>query len=389
MKTHPHRWSHHHTHRLYHISLLAVFAFALGFAVYGIFWVLGSSLADNSQSTTSAVSATIEEIAPGTSTPVSTVGLGPLPTPASAPSSTPAFIPTIELFPANISKQFDFGASGKVFVLTTSRPVLFGKTNIDSAEIILQISSSTQAPLFITLAADPQGNFNWQAQQDLPDGAYEVQATATSPVNPSVSVETAVTIYISTQVSVPPSAVVPLRPASPTAPVPSGPAASARTPLVFLKISPNTRQVRAGQTVVARLTLQGFGAINKPARVEVEFFITNYTGTVFPAGTETFTVAGRAAFDKDFYAASDARAGEYTITAKVSQPKYTLLASDSFTVRPTVSAAMVPGVVVVDLTRSVDGFTFLGCLFLLLVYYEYRRIHHHSRVIKDLERVGK
>lgn len=378
MRLIPKIWTQHHTHRLYHISMLSVFAFAFGVSLWGVLGVLQVGLADFasphyelSVQSSQGVSATVPEIAPGTSTP-ETIPAG---------ASVPWFQANLSLFPEDYSQSYVLGKSGPVYIISSANPSFLGITNVLRGNVVIRLEGAGLFPLQAAVVADDSGHFRWQVPSALPEGLYNLSAKVISPLDPKITAEAGIVFYVvaSPQSVVPPSVLNPRPGQTVQAPV--------NLPLMFLRVKDQSRQVRPGQTVQAQIIFDGFGSRTRPEQVAVEYYITNALGETSSAGTENVSVPGRLALGKQFFPASDARFGVYTLTARVGRNGYTLIAADSFVVRADDKpAASYPTVIIynmfiLDLLALVP----LLLLFLLLIYYEYRRLRHHNEQIKKQE----
>src|SRR3989338_3178047 len=195
MRLVPYKWTEHHTHRLYHISLLTTFSFMLAIVVSG---VLVSFISVRAQQTVD-ISATVPKISEG---PTKAVGGGrsiaiekkvPAQSGADLPNS-----PSVELLS-------DSGAGERIITLPNGQKAnaeifnsqylkFSGHTNIPNALITIEVHSD-----YIVRAstyADGNGNWAWQAEVPVQPGPHQVFITSANEKYPELSAQKNFYIFI-------------------------------------------------------------------------------------------------------------------------------------------------------------------------------------------------
>ncbi len=258
----PKVWTHHHTQRLYHISMLATWVFISVVVTSGIFVAMNQAGADTIIRDDS-VSAVIPGVDTSTSTPVTepSVGGGPV---FPAPIINPYI--TVQL---KNSSQHDVVLDGKktsLYVINSKELLFFGETNIPNANIFLEVFSLE----FIhgSVKTDAQGKWSWQVPLDLSEGFHTIYVTAQDPNYANINAYTHLDFLINFK----PSIAVPVT----SVPLPAGQLKFT----VTLTVPEKYKTTYPGQEVRANVEVLNFGSKNLSEPAPLHFIVRDPEGSV-------------------------------------------------------------------------------------------------------------
>ena len=418
----PTQWTDHHTHRLFHMTMVIIgltLIIGLSLGMYGSLQEVHADTDDVS------VSVTIPDINPGPSTPVVTgpsiTGSGP----ATGNGSSPIVPPTttqasmVNVLPDPAQGQYVAG----VFNFAVSNPTFFGTTNIRSASMIFEIDSS---PLLDgTTTADSDGNWVWQTPVFMNNGSYTVMVYAEDPMSSSIHAVTQLyfTVAVPTKLVIPPQTTGPEPPSGTKPPVvvspggsthksgtgtgsgshqsggngntnpqpiiisPGNPPAFVSGTTITLAIPNTSKKIQPGQEVVANIGIEQYGTQNAPKELLLEYIIEDSSGTAIADSYEMVMVAGTLHFTKSFYTYSQTPSGAYRIVVKAVVLDVLKTASDTFTIQ---GRAVLPitATTTIDYTFIAQAFGGLILLFLIVLYFEFSHILILSKNIKKVSEIN-
>ncbi len=367
MRTHPKQWTHHHTHRMYHLSLGVCFSFIAATLLWGSTLAWWQAQADNL-----AISAIVGGINPG---PTVITGSGDSHPPAPQPAPAPPKV-NIDL-PSQLPEQEITLAGGEktlAYVFPTARPGFSGNTNIPNALVFLEIHSDQV--IRSTTVADGDGYWQWTAPTDVVSGFHTLTITAQHPEDSTVRAVSTMNFFI-------PAEHAPVISPSPELLQPDvGNKASLLD--VFVRIPQQSKQIQPGSDVLAQVKLINFGSAGNPVDVPVEYTIENSGGEIIMQIRETVAVATQLAMLKTFYTSPQLAEGTYTIIARAPTTDAIALASDTFQVEgsPVAVLSHTPPMNYTLIYQILIG---LFCLFVLIAYFEYKNAAALSLAIKRLK----
>ena len=415
----PKQWTHHHTHRLFHMSMASIgLTLVIGFTL-GMYGSLQEVHADSDDT---AVSVTIPDINPGPSTPVVTGpsittsgpvtggGTSPITPP---PTNTQASMVTVLPNPAQ--GQYVSG----VFNFVVPNPTFFGTTNIRSATILLQINAS---PLLdSTTTADQDGNWVWQTPVFMNNGSYSVTVYAEDPISSSIHALNQLYFTVHTSKIIPPQTTGPEPPSGTKPPVvvspgggyttgkpiagsgnqlggngntipqpvvtpPANPPEFVLGTRITMSIPNSSKKIQPGQEVIANIGIEQYGTQHPPRELLLEYIIEDSSGTAIADSYEMVSVAGTLDFTKSFYTYSQTPSGEYRIVVKAVVSNVLETASDTFTIQ---GRAVLPitATTAIDYTFIAQAFGGLILLFLIILYFEFSHILILSKKIKKVSEI--
>lgn len=371
MQTYPEQWTHHHTHRLFHISMGLCFGFIVLTIVMGmvVIW-LGASASGDPISETVNLSALVGGINPG---PITGGGGGPTPVP---PIGNPTI--TIVAEPKGQVPTQPLVVGPKTFsayVFTTSYPAFSGQTSVANSLVFLKIQG--QQAFNSTAMANSKGDWFWLSPITLSPGTYYITATVYDSQDLSKYGQTS-TYFI-------------IQPAQPsgggTTPLPGGPKLP---PIVippgqsveqqfgvFFQILNEYKRVTAGNKVIGAITLVNKFSDKEIDNQEIKYQVKGRDGNVIMESSDTVSFSKISRFLKTIYTAPRTRSGLYTVIVTSTFQGITSTASDTFVLEP-----VIPSVTVSSTEPTILWGVLLGLLllFLLLVafaYYQARLVTRH------------
>jgi|GEM_PF-3455596 len=321
MQLAPKPWTHDHTHRLFHISLGLCFAFIAGTFSAGLVvaW-MQTSASTTPVSHNVAIRAQVGDVEPGP-TETGPNGSTPVPSPTLLQVPVPAN-PWVTVSAVAAHNQVVQTPQGQVAMpaFDTRRPVFAGATNISNALIFIQVSS--QNVIYSTAIADSQGQWRWQAPEDLAVGIHKIYVTARDQDNSAVFASAALDFYVN--------------PASPSeTPKPITPVTGLLKGLfgIFVSIPDQYKIVPPGSSVVADLRFFSGGSGDGGPQ-DIQYIMVGPDNDIVFEVTETIPPGKELAFRKTFITHPNARPGVYRIIVKTPRLENVAVASDTFEIRP-------------------------------------------------------
>lgn len=389
LKLKPDQWTHHHTHRLYHISMGVCFGF-ISLAVVGVMatvWVRAGAI-------DVSVTAQVNGISPGPITGGG--GGGPAPAPTPNPQITMVAEPQGQITQQPINTPEGLRAAD---VFPNLRPTYSGTTSVSNGLVFLSISGS--ASLNSTAQADSSGNWIWQSPVELIEGSFSITATVydSYDLTRSGSLKKYFIIEL-------PAEPIPGQPPQtgggsggtgtpggsggtggnpkpiPTIPtVPEEPTAEGDLQFgIFIKILDESKYVTSGDDVVAAIALVS----NKGQQVvaqDIEYKIISPNNEVILETTDTVSFSKQAEFLKTFTTAPETPTGEYTLQVSSKYNGVTSRAQDKFRIlskaTPTAATQEQGPIIIWSLL------ILLWLLFVVLLIIAYRQVMYHHSEIKN------
>jgi hypothetical protein len=415
MRLYPKQWTHHHAHRLFHISVGLCFAFVALTILAGMLVVWVGAHAQ-SQGDLLDISAVVIGINPGPITHGTTSGSVPR-----GPSANPTI--TILAEPQGQIPQAPLPIGQMVFpayVFPTGNPTFSGQTSVPNGLIFLTIQGPQ--PFNSTALASSTGNWLWQSPLTLAPGTYFIRATVYDPNDLSKS-GTASTYFI---ISAPAPTIVPPIPGTPTAPpaappqpgttppvnsspgsvpgqgsqpptsptptpeVPAGPIKPIpTTPTdqgfgIFLEILKDYKSISVGNHIVVAITL-----VNKNSDQEIPNQVINYQviaedGSVIMESSDTVSFSQISRYLKTILTAPGTKPGTYRLIVSSTYRGITSTASDTFVLRPAVPTPTPPGPSQpVILWSALAGLLLLFLLLIAIAYYQVIIVSRHIKEHND------
>ncbi len=371
-------WTHHHAHRLFHISLGLCFAFILVTILMGLMVVWLGHADPPPVSHDVSITATVAGITPG---PIDNGG-GPAPVP---PNQNPTI--TIVAEPQGVIPQ-----TGGVYVFVDRIPAFSGHTSVPGGLIFISIAGPQV--LNSSAIADGQGNWYWQSPAKLDLGSYAITATVYNRNDFSKSGHVTANFAVETnlQTNQPnngnqgtpgnngqPGKPGTGRPGTGGITLPPAPGTS-RLFGVFFKVLPEYERVLAGNKVVGQLTLVN-KLSNQETNQEISYKISGPDGKVVMESQDNITYSKVANFLKTFYTAPATAPGRYTIVVTTSYNGIISTASDTFNLEQVFPAAPtqreINGPVI--LWGGLAGLLMLFLFLVLVAYYQVRLVSRHIR----------
>lgn len=390
MQLRPQPWTHHHVHRLYHLSLGICFGFAAFVMVAGMatFWMQAGAY-ELSDSGAVSISATVAGINPG---PTSS-GSGP------KPVQTKNLSVTIQAEPLGQITSTTIGSGNQAvsaYVFNSVRPSFSGTTSVSNGIVFIHIDG----PVIInsTARATANGYWSWQSSDALPVGTYLITVSVFDSYDLTRSAN-AKAYYL---IEIPEQPIDPGQPSQPGQPgmpgtpgqptqsgTPSAPPTSEGPPAippsevssnlfgVFFQIQTQYKTTEVGQKVVAWVTLVS----NTDAELrnqDVRYTVTSPQGKIILDTTDTVSFSKQLQYMKSFNIAPQTPTGMYTVRVSSTYNGIESVVTDTFTLKQPLASVGVsqqgPAVI-----WSLLILLFL--LFLVLVIIAYRYVRHHTKAL--------
>ena len=395
MKAVPHKWTDHHTHRLFHLTMLTHASFL-------VIMILSSSLiwAWQVQSTSILITAEVHAINPSPAVILDPNNGGSLfsgkesslPQEKAPSSRKPSEMTLDQKEPAVIFLPFvpDLKSPGKALpalekinipgigpvpLVRASAPVFSGHTNIPFAWIYLEIHSLV---VRATTQADEHGNWSWQSSENLENGLHRIVITSIDPNDDQIQASSEYNFYID------PHTIPEARPLPANKPSPNN-----RDNLfdVLVSIPTQFKEISAGDQLLAKIKLVNFGKVGHPVDVGVSYTIEDEQNNLIMENSETVAVATQLSYVKTFQTASNLPVGQYRLIVRVPSEDLIATSTEVFGIVHSPLAAISAG-------KQANSLMFQGLmgllfLFSLILYFEYNKVvtlSHHIRMIteKDL-----
>lgn len=374
MEIRPTTWTHHHTHRLFHISQLAAFAFIIASLISGAAMVAEQARTQEvSQTEYVRITATVPEIVPG---PAACCGEGILP-----PLSSQAWVTIAPRSGIPVIKR------GSIFEFPNSYPAFEGSSNIANALVFLQINGPNN--LTSTVALDKDDKWWWQSPVALTPGSYHITATAQSQAEPSIQATADLYFIIPPPLSQQPTQSG--QPA-PTLGKPPGQKAGApnATPVpagqgglsVRVEIPEHFKTIAPGDELVIFTTVYRFGVKPKNNMVEIRYRIEDSQHKLIVGATERMPVADKSSIVKSFLTSPLLAQKTYTVIAQINYDNGLAVSSDSFVVQGKPTVGFIANTKI-DLTALIWAFFALILLFCIIAFFEYQKVKLVSMRIRQ------
>lgn len=393
LKLKPEQWTHHHTHRLYHLSLGLCFGFISLVLVGGMSTALLNVTADTTpKSENVTISALVEGVNPG---PISGGG--------SSGSRPPVVTvnPTVTIVAEPKGQVLQ---RGNAYLFNTATPAFSGVSSVPNGLVFLTIRGTTD--LNSTTQADSYGNWYWNSPENLQPGNYSVVAAVFDSYDLTRSGSASALFSVSAleEPIVPPTNTQPptnsnangnnnsngntntgTSPGEPTTPLepPTGPTDNIIFG-AFLSVLPEYKSIEMGKKVVVAVSLVS----NTDTQVynqEISFKVLSPTRKVILQTTDTVSFSKHSEYYKTFLIAPATPVGEYTVTVTAKYNGIESTASDTFRVNSSTTVAA-PTNVVYQWPWLVWVILFLLLLmFIILAIIAYHQVKHHSREINAFQ----
>ncbi len=379
MKIKPEQWTHHHIHRLFHISLGLCFGMAALVMVAGMgaFW-MNASAVDVIDSDIVQLTATVAGINPG-----------PVDNPSTTGSYRPPIVtvnPTITIVaePKDSIKQRNItvgGTTAPAYVFENNRPSFSGTSSVPNGIIFLLIEGPQS--LNTTTRAGLDGKWLWQAPNTFVPGVYAITASVFDSYDLTKSGNAKAYFIV-------PSKITPTTPGQPGTETPEYPGTGTPPVIppgestnvifgIFFEVSPEYKSVETGGKIVTWVTLVS-NTGQQITDQDITYEIISPEGKVVVETKDTVSFSKQLQFAKTFNIAPLTPSGTYTVRVWSKYKGVESVASDKFTLRePVAAASVVPQGPAVIWSLLI----LLFLLFLVLVIIAYRYVRHHTRQLDE------
>ncbi len=383
LEPHPKPWTHHHTHRLYHMSVGLCFAFA-ALAMIGTMATVWLQAEANPVSHNVTISANVAGVSPGPVDPGGSSGSHINPQQTSNPTISIVAEP-----------QGTIPVVNSAYVFSQQRPTFSGVTSVPNGLVFVTIRGAGE--LNSTTQATGAGQWSWQSPINLGEGSYTIRVAVFDSFDLTRSGSAQVAFVVDVPADqiplpsgVPPTSQPPGSGGLPKPQTPAIPSEPSFPPILtpepdlmfglFFKILDKYKYVTAGENVSGAVSLVS-NLQRQISNVEVKYVVTAPDGSPIVVTTDTLSFSKHSQFLKTFLTAPLTKPGDYTVTLTATYEGVPSVASDTFRIIAPVSG----GGTITDKQKPVIIWSLLGLLWLLfivLVIIAYRRIRHHTREIR-------
>lgn len=377
MKVKPHKWTHHHTHRLYHASMFLGFFMVLCVVVSGQLMVWLNANADTlPESRVVALSATVGSITPEPPVVSDSRTYPPLPVDFPPLDLEPAKDILLTIEPATLSaKQITIVRNGqelKLWSFPTQFPAFKGTSSIYNTVVLIEAKSQNYI-VRGTAYPNNKGEWSWTPPQALAQGDWEISAYVSDPLNPTRFSGTSLLFRVSLEKDVIPI----VRTPAPVTIVPSGTGPKSvlvKVPDFYLKVNP-------GSPVVVEVRLNNFGSPKKPNPVNVEYVIRDSLGNDIIDSVDTISSTGQDSYLKTFNTAVNLPGGAYIVSVIITgSDKITYSSSDFFEI----NSKLQPVLASTNFPTPTQALMLIFFVFIVLAYFELHKIADLTHKIRKL-----
>lgn len=397
MKLKPEKWTHHHTHRLFHISMGLCFGFISIVLVGGMLSALFNVSADDNtpKSGVLNVSALVEGVNPGPITSGTIGGSKPAPTAN----------PTITIFAV---PQGYVPVESGAYIFSSNSPIFSGYTSVPNGLVFITVKG--QKDLNSTVFAGQDGKWYWKSPEALPEGKYSVTVAvfdsydltrsgsafarfniklpaveAPSNTNSNAQTNQSDKPINSGNTSNPGSPSIPNEPELPPTEPQEPPLESGANPIfgTFVKVLQDYKKISTNNKVVVAVSLVS----NSEKQIndqKIDFKVTSPKGKVILQTSDVVSFSKHSDYLKTFFIAPATPAGEYTVLVTSTYKGISSTSSDTFIVNESPAAV---GEVSENNEQVVQQWPVLVWvllflllfMFIILTIMAYYQVRHHNR----------
>lgn len=376
MKIRPKKWSHHHVHRLYHISMGLCFVFIVLVIITGMvaFWL--QAKADDNLPKTKIVNITAQ---------VGGINSGPISEGNVVPVAPGKQIPTVTIYaePYGQVPQKPLVLNGQTvpaYAFGVANPAFSGQASAGNSLLFISVQGPTS--LNSTALAGNDGKWLWQSPQTLLPGTYLITVTVYNQ-NDFSKFSTAKTWFT----------------VSPVAGGQSGSGASSGEnshpgvvdqpvvgkPLfgIFFEVLKEYKKINVGDKVVAAITIVRNGSNEQVQNQIIEYKVVGVDGAVIMESKDSVSFSQMSRFLKTILTAPKTKPGVYTVIVTSTYQGIISTASDTFVLEDvlpgTSSTIASPESAPVILWGALVGLLLLFLFLVLVAYHQVRLVSRHIR----------
>lgn len=330
MQARPHQWTHHHTHRLFHLSVFLSFVAIICSVIAGqlLVWVQ-----TNAAEEIVSISAIVGGINDNPSRQISSGSATSKDFPVSVPprpltdnlNNKNGLLISADTAPFGAEYIADTNHPRPYWLVRTRYPEFRGRTNIPNTTVFIEIHS----PIVVTAStrSDSSGNWSWVTPVPLSEGIHTATFAVSNLDNPETFSGLTIDFVIDLSENVDKEAPSPFNSVFIEGGGPD---------ILFdvqVRILDQFKIIDQGDEVAARIRLINFGSAGSPVDVTIHYLVTDQEGNILLHSTETVAVATRLSMLKTFQTVSNFPPGRYSIIVNVPSTIVTATATDIFEVR--------------------------------------------------------
>ncbi len=372
MKLGHKQFSHHHVHRLFHISMGLCFAFILLTIVAGMVSVWLQAGADTTpKSGTMTVTAIVGGINPG---PITSGG-------SSIPPSNNQ-IPTITIYAepyGQVPQKAVVVGQNTVpaYAFLSANPAFSGQSSVGNSLIFLSISGPQN--FNSTALAGNDGKWFWQSPEKFKPGIYTIIATVYNP-NDLTKFSTAKTYFVISEQDNNPT-----QPEFPGTGQPTGqpgeqPGENGLGKAlfgIFFEVLKDYKKITVGKEVVVAITLVNNNPKIEVHDQEIEYKVIGVDGKVIMESKDTVSFSSISRFLKTILTAPRTKPGVYTVQVTSTYEGITSTASDTFVLEPFLFSENESDTSPMILWSALAGLLLLFLFLVLVAYHQVRLVTRH------------
>ncbi len=377
MQVRPHQWTHHHTHRLFHLSVFLSFVAIICSVIAGQLLVWVQTNADEVVSLSAVVAGINDnpptEVTTGSSASPDFPSVIPQRPLADHLNNSKGVFVTVDMAAADAVYKTDGKTSKPYWLINTQYPRFIGLTSVPNTTVYIEIRSPLEVTA--TVRSDDSGAWSWVSPVPLSVGKHTATFAVSNLDNPPTFSGLTIDFVIDLSDGEETDPTVPFDPVIINGGGPD---------ILFdvqVRILEQFKVIDQGHEVAARVRLINFGSAGSPVDVTVHYLITDENDKVISHTTETVAVATRLSMLKTFQTVSNFPPGRYSLIVNVPSTTITATATDIFEVR----SSVVP--IAATSSKFPSPEVLLVILLIVFVVFAYIELHQIAGLSQEIAKL--
>lgn len=329
MQARPHQWTHHHTHRLFHLSVFLSFVAIICSVIAGQLLVWVQTNADEIVAISANVAGINDnpssQIITGTKLPDDFPNVEPKRPLKDHLNNSKGIFVTAEMATAGAIYKTDGKNSKPYWLIDSQYPAFKGLTSVPNTTVYIEIRSPLK--VLASIRSDDSGAWSWISPIPLAEGSYY----ATFAVNNLDNPPTFSGVTIDFVIALSEGAKTPLNPL-----FTDGGGQNVIVD-VQVRVLEQFKVIDQGDEVAARVRLVNLGKADNPVDVIVHYFIADEANNIILHTSETVAVETRLSLLKTFQTVNNFPPGRYSVIVSVPSSTVIATATDIFEVKAPVT----------------------------------------------------